>query len=54
MDDEIYDRIIYLADPELSEPVLVVSLKDGSTRDWVRDGHLDHAQHDKHRGPRDL
>ena len=27
MDDEIYDRIIYLADPELSEPVLVVSLE---------------------------
>ncbi len=27
MDDEIYDRIIYLADPELCEPVLVVSLE---------------------------
>jgi len=27
MDDEIYDRIIYLADPEMSEPVLVVSLE---------------------------
>jgi predicted ATP-grasp superfamily ATP-dependent carboligase len=27
MDDEIYDRIIYLADPELSEPVLVVGLE---------------------------
>jgi len=27
MDDEIYDRIIFLADPELSEPVLVVSLE---------------------------
>jgi hypothetical protein len=27
MDDEIYDRIIFLADPELVEPVLVVSLE---------------------------
>jgi proteasome assembly chaperone (PAC2) family protein len=27
MDDEIYDRIIFLADPELNEPVLVVSLE---------------------------
>ena len=27
MDDEIYDRIIFLADPELTEPVLVVSLE---------------------------
>ncbi|HEY7932132.1 MAG TPA: PAC2 family protein [Acidimicrobiales bacterium] len=27
MDDEIYDRVIFLADPELSEPVLVVSLE---------------------------
>ena len=27
MDDEIYDRIIFLADTELSEPVLVVSLE---------------------------
>jgi predicted ATP-grasp superfamily ATP-dependent carboligase len=27
MDDEIYDRIIYLAVPELSEPVLVVGLE---------------------------
>ncbi len=27
MDDEIYDRIIFLADPDLSEPVLVVSLE---------------------------
>ncbi|MHB1208207.1 MAG: proteasome assembly chaperone family protein [Acidimicrobiales bacterium] len=27
MDDEIYDRIIFLADPELSEPVLVVCLE---------------------------
>lgn len=27
MDDEIYDRIIFLADPELSEPVLVVGLE---------------------------
>jgi proteasome assembly chaperone (PAC2) family protein len=27
MDDEIYDHIIFLADPELSEPVLVVSLE---------------------------
>ena len=27
MDDEIYDRIIFLADPDLSEPVLVISLE---------------------------
>ncbi len=27
MDEEIYERIIFLADPELSEPVLVVSLE---------------------------
>jgi predicted ATP-grasp superfamily ATP-dependent carboligase len=27
MDDEIYDRIIFLADPELNEPVLVVCLE---------------------------
>ena len=27
MDEEIYDRIIFLADPELTEPVLVVSLE---------------------------
>jgi proteasome assembly chaperone (PAC2) family protein len=27
MDDEIYDRIIFLADPELSEPVLVICLE---------------------------
>ena len=27
MDDEIYDRIIILADPELSEPVLVIVLE---------------------------
>jgi predicted ATP-grasp superfamily ATP-dependent carboligase len=27
MDDEIYDRIIFLADPELNEPVLVISLE---------------------------
>ncbi|MDE3009123.1 MAG: PAC2 family protein [Acidobacteriota bacterium] len=27
MDDEIYDRVIFLADPELSEPVLVVCLE---------------------------
>ena len=27
MDDEIYDRIIFLADPDLSEPVLVVGLE---------------------------
>ena len=27
MDDEIYDRIIFLADPDLHEPVLVVSLE---------------------------
>ncbi len=27
MDEEIYDRIIFLADPELSEPVLVVALE---------------------------
>ena len=27
MDDEIYDRIIYLADPELNEPVLVIGLE---------------------------
>lgn len=27
MDDEIYDRIIYLADPDLNEPVLVVGLE---------------------------
>ena len=33
MDDEIYDRIIFLADPELNEPVLVVCL-DG----WIDAG----------------
>jgi predicted ATP-grasp superfamily ATP-dependent carboligase len=27
MDDEIYDRIIFLADPDLHEPVLVVALE---------------------------
>jgi len=27
MDDEIYDRIIFLADPELNEPVLVIALE---------------------------
>jgi predicted ATP-grasp superfamily ATP-dependent carboligase len=27
MDEEIYDRIIFLADPDLNEPVLVVSLE---------------------------
>src|ERR1035437_9830940 len=27
MDEEIYDRIIFLADPELSEPVLVIGLE---------------------------
>lgn len=27
MEEEIYDRIIFLADPELSEPVLVISLE---------------------------
>ncbi len=27
MDDEIYDRIIYLADPPLNEPVLVIGLE---------------------------
>jgi proteasome assembly chaperone (PAC2) family protein len=27
MDDEIYDRIIFLADPELSEPVLVICME---------------------------
>ena len=27
MDDEIYDRIIFLADPELKEPVLVICLE---------------------------
>ena len=27
MNDEIYDHIIYLADPELSEPVLVIALE---------------------------
>ncbi len=27
MDDEIYDRIIFLADPDLNEPVLVVGLE---------------------------
>ena len=27
MDDEIYDRIIYLADPDLNEPVLVIGLE---------------------------
>ncbi len=27
MDDEIYDRIIFLADPDLSEPVLVIGLE---------------------------
>ena len=27
MDDEIYDRIIFLADPELNEPVLVIGLE---------------------------
>jgi len=27
MDDEIYDRIIFLADPDLNEPVLVISLE---------------------------
>ena len=27
MDDEIYDRIIFLADPDLSEPVLVIALE---------------------------
>ena len=27
MDDEIYDRIIFLADPELNEPVLVICLE---------------------------
>lgn len=27
MDDEIYDRVIFLADPELNEPVLVFSLE---------------------------
>ena len=27
MDEEIYDRIIFLADPELNEPVLVVALE---------------------------
>ncbi|HQT99054.1 MAG TPA: PAC2 family protein [Acidimicrobiales bacterium] len=33
MDDEIYDRVIFLADPELNEPVLVFSL-DG----WIDAG----------------
>jgi predicted ATP-grasp superfamily ATP-dependent carboligase len=27
MDDEIYDRIIFLADPDLNEPVLIISLE---------------------------
>jgi proteasome assembly chaperone (PAC2) family protein len=27
MDDEIYDRIIFLADPELNEPVLVICME---------------------------
>jgi hypothetical protein len=27
MDDEIYDRIIFLADPDLNEPVLVIGLE---------------------------
>ena len=27
MDDEIYDRIIFLADPDLNEPVLVIALE---------------------------
>jgi len=27
MDDEIYDRIIFLADPELNEPVLIIGLE---------------------------
>ena len=27
MDDEIYDRVIFLADPELNEPVLVICLE---------------------------
>src|SRR5271168_4004119 len=33
MDDEIYDRIIFLADPDLNEPVLVIGL-DG----WIDAG----------------
>ena len=27
MDDEIYDHIIFLADPDLNEPVLVIALE---------------------------
>ncbi|NNN01901.1 MAG: PAC2 family protein [Acidimicrobiaceae bacterium] len=27
MDDEIYDRIIFLADPDLNEPVLIIALE---------------------------
>ena len=27
MDDEIYDRIIFLADPDLNEPVLIIGLE---------------------------
>jgi hypothetical protein len=33
MDDEIYDRIIFLADPDLNEPVMVIGL-DG----WIDAG----------------
>ena len=36
MDDEIYDRIIFLADPDLNEPVMVIGL-DG----WIDAGIID-------------
>ena len=45
MDEEIYDRIIFLADPELNEPVLVYALEG-----WIDAGlgteamaHIDQA-----------
>ena len=39
MDEEIYDRIIFLADPELSEPVLVIGL-EGAHPEHVLDGTI--------------
>ena len=55
MDDEIYDHIIFLADPELNEPVLVVALEgwiDAGLGASTAMGTL--LDDDRHRGARDL
>ena len=53
MDDEIYDRIIFLADPDLNEPVLVIGLEG-----WIDAGlgasTAVATRNDAHRRARDL